>query len=75
MPFDHPTTYTCCSVYDQEGHVCSFDGGLIERNVLLFTSGYVKPIYCDDPTPADAVPAKDIGPINEWWISGFDGGE
>lgn len=21
------------------------------------------------------VPAKDMGPINEWWVSGFDGGE
>lgn len=21
------------------------------------------------------IPAKDMGPINEWWVSGFDGGE
>lgn len=21
------------------------------------------------------VPARDVGPINEWWTSGFDGGE
>lgn len=21
------------------------------------------------------IPTKDLGPINEWWISGFDGGE
>jgi DNA (cytosine-5)-methyltransferase 1 len=21
------------------------------------------------------IPTKDIGPINEWWMSGFDGGE
>jgi DNA (cytosine-5)-methyltransferase 1 len=21
------------------------------------------------------IPTKDIGPINEWWVSGFDGGE
>ena len=21
------------------------------------------------------VPTKSIGPINEWWIAGFDGGE
>lgn len=24
---------------------------------------------------SDGVPAYDIGPINEWWVSGFDGGE
>lgn len=21
------------------------------------------------------IPTKDMGPINEWWVSGFDGGE
>lgn len=21
------------------------------------------------------VPTKNIGPINEWWVAGFDGGE
>lgn len=21
------------------------------------------------------IPARDVGPINEWWVSGFDGGE
>lgn len=21
------------------------------------------------------IPTKDIGPINEWWVAGFDGGE
>ena len=64
-------------VYDKEGHICPFDGGLIERNVLLYTSGYLKPIFSDDPTHTseDSVPVMDVGPINEWWISGFDGGE
>ena len=45
--------YTCinfiklvvCSVYDKEGHLCPFDNGLIERNVLLYFSGYMKAIY------------------------------
>nr|UOI87905.1 DNA cytosine-5-methyltransferase 1 [Sogatella furcifera] len=63
------------SVYDKEGHLCSFDSGLIERNVLLFFSGYIKAIYEENPGPEDGVAAHDIGPINEWWLSGFDGGE
>ncbi|RZF31855.1 hypothetical protein LSTR_LSTR009502 [Laodelphax striatellus] len=63
------------SVYDKEGHLCSFDSGLIERNVLLFFSGYIKAIYEESPEPEDGVAAHDIGPINEWWLSGFDGGE
>lgn len=62
------------SVYDKKGHLVPFDGGLIERNVLLYFSGYVKPIYEEDPTIEGGVPAKEMGPINEWWISGFDGG-
>ena len=49
--------------------------GLIERNALLYVSGYLKPVYSEDPTAQDGVPVKDLGPINEWWISGFDGGE
>lgn len=62
-------------MYDKQGHLCPFDGGLIERNVLLYFSGYVKPIYEDDPSTEGGVPAKEMGPINEWWISGFDGGK
>ena len=62
------------SVYDKQGHLCPFDGGLIERNALLFFSGYLKPIYDENPDIEGGVPAKEMGPINEWWISGFDGG-
>ncbi|XP_071444299.1 DNA (cytosine-5)-methyltransferase 1-like [Hetaerina americana] len=63
------------SVFDQEGHLCPFDNGLIERNVLLFFSGYVKAIYEENSDIEGGIPAKNIGPINEWWLSGFDGGE
>ncbi|KAF2360331.1 S-adenosyl-L-methionine-dependent methyltransferase [Trinorchestia longiramus] len=66
---------TAFVVYDKQGHLCPFDGGLIERNVLLYTSGFIKPIFAEDPTVDEGVPVKDVGPINEWWISGFDGGE
>ncbi|KAG5878342.1 hypothetical protein JTB14_023695 [Gonioctena quinquepunctata] len=63
------------SVYDDKGHLCSFDSGLIEKNVPLFFSGYVKPIYEEDPRPNDGIPGHDFGPINEWWTAGYDGGE
>lgn len=63
------------SIYDKEGHLCPFDSGLIEKNILLYFSGYIKPIYEDNPTALNGIPAKDLGPINEWWISGFDGGQ
>lgn len=36
------------SIYDKNGHLCPIDRGLIERNVLLYFSGYVKPVYEDD---------------------------
>lgn len=63
------------SVYDQQMHLCPFDTGLVERNVELFFSGSVKPIYDDNPDPSDGVPTKRLGPINSWWVAGFDGGE
>ncbi|XP_011350631.1 DNA (cytosine-5)-methyltransferase 1 isoform X1 [Ooceraea biroi] len=66
---------TYFSVYDKNGHLCPFDTGLIEKNVMLYFSGYMKAIYEEDSSPEGGVPTKDMGPINEWYISGFDGGE
>lgn len=37
------------SVYDKRGHLCPFDSGLIEKNVELYFSCVVKPIYDDNP--------------------------
>lgn len=67
--------YLFYSVYDKNRHLCAFDTGLIEKNVVLYFSGYMKPIYEENACPEGGVPAKDMGPINEWWVSGFDGGE
>jgi len=36
-------------VYDKKGHLCPFDAGLIEKNVELYFSCVVKPIYDDNP--------------------------
>ncbi|NWV76363.1 DNMT1 methyltransferase, partial [Dasyornis broadbenti] len=66
---------TSFSVYDKRGHLCPFDSGLIERNIELYFSGVVKPIYDDNPCLDGGVRAKKLGPINAWWITGFDGGE
>uniref|UniRef100_A0A8D2KUZ8 DNA (cytosine-5)-methyltransferase n=1 Tax=Varanus komodoensis TaxID=61221 RepID=A0A8D2KUZ8_VARKO len=66
---------TSFSVYDRKGHLCPFDTGLIERNVELYFSGAVKPIYDDNPCLDGGVRARKMGPINAWWITGFDGGE
>ncbi|XP_010775793.1 DNA (cytosine-5)-methyltransferase 1 [Notothenia coriiceps] len=63
------------SIYDKRGHLCPFDSGLIEKNVELYFSCVVKPIYDDNPCLDGGVPSKKLGPINAWWITGFDGGE
>lgn len=42
-------TVVTCSVYDKRGHLCPFDSGLIEKNVELYFSCVVKPIYDDNP--------------------------
>jgi len=39
------------SVYDKNTHLCPFDTGLIEKNIELFFSGYLKPIYDENPSP------------------------
>ncbi|KAK5639618.1 hypothetical protein RI129_012110 [Pyrocoelia pectoralis] len=69
----HKVTYF--SIYDKNGHLCPFDTGLIESNKMLYFSGYIKPIYEDDPSLDDGIPTYDMGPINEWFLAGFDGGE
>ncbi|XP_056678753.1 DNA (cytosine-5)-methyltransferase 1-like [Monodelphis domestica] len=66
---------TSFSVYDKKGHLCPFDTGLVEKNIELYFSGTVKPIYDDNPCLDGGVRAKKLGPINEWWITGYDGGE
>ncbi|KAI5727206.1 hypothetical protein M8J76_016131 [Diaphorina citri] len=66
---------TCFSVYDQNGHLCPFDTGLVEKNVILNFSGYLKCITSEDPTPEGGIPVKEVGPINGWCINGYDGGE
>ena len=77
----HPThTHTTHSfansrVYDQQMHLCPFDTGLVEKNVELYFSGSVKPIYDDNPDPSDGLPTRRLGPIDSWWVAGFDGGE
>ncbi len=62
-------------IYDEPGHLCHLDGGAIEANHLLYAYGYVKPVWSDNPGIEGGIATKEIGPINEWFISGFDGGE
>ena len=38
------------SIYDKNTHLCPFDSGLIEKNIELFFSGYLKPIYDENPS-------------------------
>ncbi|XP_051011932.1 LOW QUALITY PROTEIN: DNA (cytosine-5)-methyltransferase 1 [Acomys russatus] len=66
---------TCFSVYCNRGHLCPVDTGLIEKNVELYFSGVAKAIYDENPSVEGGVNGKNLGPINEWWITGFDGGE
>lgn len=77
MSYDERLQYkiTNFSVYDKSTHLCAFDRGLIEKNKELFFSGYVKPIYDENPSNEGGIPTKRMGPINEWYTTGFDGGE
>merc|ERR1719370_853945 len=66
------TNYT---VYDKEGHIAPFDTGIIDKNKLIYFSGYLKHLTCEDPSVEDGVPVFDCGPIYSWSSAGFDGGE
>lgn len=62
-------------MYCSRGHLCPVDTGLIEKNVELYFSGVAKAIHEENPSVEGGVNGKNLGPINQWWISGFDGGE
>ncbi|XP_058795195.1 DNA (cytosine-5)-methyltransferase 1-like [Phymastichus coffea] len=66
---------TSYSVYCKNGHLCCFDSGLIEKDVEIYFSGYIKPIHSDDPATKDGIPGKKFGPMVWWWMTGFDIGE
>jgi len=61
------------SIYDENGHMCSIDSGIMERNVKLYITGYMKPIYNRSLNIEDGF-ASMAGPILEWWLSSYDGG-
>ncbi|XP_050436702.1 DNA (cytosine-5)-methyltransferase PliMCI-like [Adelges cooleyi] len=63
------------SIYDENGHMCSIDTGMMERNMALYLTGYVKPVYDHSPSIEEGIPAKELGPILEWWLSSYDGGD
>lgn len=42
------------SVYDKNRHLTAFDTGLLEKNKELFVSGYIKPVYEEDPSAEGA---------------------
>lgn len=49
--------------------MCPFDTGLIEANKRLYFSGYIKPVYDEDSSPENGIPAHDMGPLNEWYVN------
>uniref|UniRef100_A0A2H1WNZ3 DNA (cytosine-5)-methyltransferase n=1 Tax=Spodoptera frugiperda TaxID=7108 RepID=A0A2H1WNZ3_SPOFR len=70
------TNITSFSIFDEQGHLVPIDGGLVENDVCIYMSGYLKSICSDSPEIDDeSVPVKDVGPIIEWFIHGFDGGD
>lgn len=53
-------------MYDEKGHLCAFDSGLIEKDVLLRFSGFIKKIDDENSSIENGIPAHDLGPIVEW---------
>uniref|UniRef100_T1J239 DNA (cytosine-5-)-methyltransferase n=1 Tax=Strigamia maritima TaxID=126957 RepID=T1J239_STRMM len=62
------------TVHDKLNHVCPFDTGLIEKGKQLFVVGNIKPICDENSDDFNGIRAS-LGPIIQWWVSGFDGGK
>lgn len=60
-------------VYAECKHLVAIDLGLIEDGKNIYLSGWVKPVFSDDDTIDGGIPSVGIGPVTEWWFSGFDG--
>ena len=61
------TNITGFSIFDKNGHMCAIDAGLIENDVRIYMSGYLKSICTDsDEIDEESIPVKDVGPIIEW---------
>ncbi|CAM9588104.1 unnamed protein product, partial [Discosporangium mesarthrocarpum] len=63
------------TIYDEDGFLAPLDAGLIEKDKPLYAMAVIKPVI-DDSDVAEGGPfCKRIGPIHEWHVEGFDGGE
>ncbi len=72
IPVHKLTEYT---VFDGNGSLAPLDAGLLEKDHELFICGVIKPIF-DETNTCDGGPfCSRIGPITEWGVSGYDGGE
>jgi len=65
---------TSFAFYDPFNHMCSIDAGIVENDQDLYFSGYIKPVFDEDPHPRGGIPVQKGGRVTEWWFSGFDGG-
>ena len=63
--------------YDQIGHVVpfDFDPDILSRGLEIFLSGFFKMLTDDDPLSENGIPVTQVGPLCEWWISGYGSGE
>lgn len=62
-------------VSDENGDSVPFSSGLIEAGHQLFLNGWVKDVTSESAESTGGVPVKEMGPITEWWFSGFDGSD
>ncbi len=45
---------------------------MIEKDKYVYVSGYLKPIYEDNPSAEGGIAVKMLGPLGSWWVTGFD---
>uniref|UniRef100_A0A6P6Y3V4 Cytosine-specific methyltransferase n=1 Tax=Dermatophagoides pteronyssinus TaxID=6956 RepID=A0A6P6Y3V4_DERPT len=65
-------------IHDQNG-LCSLEHSSLENGDQIYVCGRLKTICSNDDDQDDqddsSMIVKKIGPLNEWWFSGFDGSD
>lgn len=57
---------------DDYDHLVPFDEGLLESGQELYLFGFIHPVVSDDSKLQNEIKGVKMGPIVEWWFTGFD---
>ena len=68
---------TQVTFFDQAGHLVpfDFDSDVLQNGLEIYFAGYLKCLIDEGAVGEGGVPVAKVGPLIEWWISGYGKGE